>query len=83
MLSGALDLFQRRDVFDSLKDNTAAADAAIQRALAMADAPAGFAVMALGRLGTREFDLLSDADVLFVCDSGCGRDVVVVRLPSN
>ena len=24
--------------------------------------------MGLGRLGAREFDLLSDADVLFVCD---------------
>ena len=77
LLSGALDLFRRRDVFDSLKDNTAAADAAIRAATAMADAPAGFAVMALGRLGTSEFDLMSDADVLFVCDSGCGRDVVV------
>ncbi len=38
-LSGALDLFHRRDVFDSLKDNTAAADAAIRAALAMAGAP--------------------------------------------
>jgi glutamate-ammonia-ligase adenylyltransferase len=76
LLSGALDLFRRRDVFDSLKDNTAAADAAIRAATAMAGAPSGFAVMALGRLGTREFDLMSDADVLFVCDGGCGRDVV-------
>jgi glutamate-ammonia-ligase adenylyltransferase len=72
-LAGALDLFHRRNVFDSLKHNTAAADAAISAALAMAGAADGFAVMALGRLGTREFDLLSDADVLFVCDSGCNR----------
>ena len=77
LLSGALDLFHRRDVFDSLKDNTAAADTAIRAATAMAGAPAGFAVMALGRLGTREFDLMSDADVLFVCDSGCARDPVL------
>ena len=66
--SGARDLFQLRPVFDSLADSTAAADAAIQGALAMSGAPAGFAVMGLGRLGSREFDLLSDADVLFVCD---------------
>ena len=31
--------------------------------------------MALGRLGTHEFDLLSDADVLFVCDTGCDREL--------
>jgi glutamate-ammonia-ligase adenylyltransferase len=75
-LSGALDLFHRRDIFDSLKDNTAAADAAIEAALAMAGTPDGFAVMSLGRLGTREFDLLSDADVLFVCDGGCNRTII-------
>jgi glutamate-ammonia-ligase adenylyltransferase len=74
-LSGALDLFQRRDIFESLKDNTAAADAAMRAALSMANPPDGLAVMALGRLGTREFDLLSDADVLFVCDSGCNREL--------
>ena len=72
-VSGARDLFQVRDVFEGLSDNTAAADAAIQAALAMATAPTGFAVMGLGRLGAREFDLLSDADVLFVCDECCNN----------
>ncbi len=74
--SGALDLFHFREVFDSLRDNTAAADAAIQAALAIAGAPPGFAVMGLGRLGALEFDLLSDADVLFVCDEGCDREAL-------
>jgi glutamate-ammonia-ligase adenylyltransferase len=37
-------------------------------AFSMAGAPQGLAVMALGRLGSGEFDLLSDADVLFVCE---------------
>ena len=73
-LSGALDLFQLREVFDSLNDNTAAADSAIQAALAIAGADAGFSVMGLGRLGAREFDLLSDADVLFVCDETCNKE---------
>ena len=72
-LSGARDLFLLRDVFESLSDNTAAADAAIQAALAIAAAPSGFAVMGLGRLGACEFDLLSDADVLFVCDECCNN----------
>ena len=72
-VSGARDLFQPRNVFESLNDNTAAADAAIQSALVLADASSGFAVMGLGRLGAREFDLLSDADVLFVCDECCNN----------
>ena len=75
-VSGALDLFQLRNVFDSLSDNTAAADAAMQAALAIAGAPPGFAVMALGRLGAQEFDLLSDADVVFVCEESCNRDEI-------
>ena len=66
--SGAVDLFQQRDVFDSLAVNTAAADAAIQAALAIAGPAGRLSVMGLGRLGAREFDLLSDGDVLFVCD---------------
>jgi len=67
-------LFQRREVFDSLSDNTAAAETAIQAALALATSDAGFSVMGLGRLGAREFDLLSDADVLFVCDESCNKE---------
>jgi [glutamine synthetase] adenylyltransferase / [glutamine synthetase]-adenylyl-L-tyrosine phosphorylase len=67
-LSGARDLFLLREVFESLSDNTVAADAAIQAAFAVAGSPRGFAVVGLGRLGAREFDLLSDADVVFVRD---------------
>jgi glutamate-ammonia-ligase adenylyltransferase len=33
----------------------------------------GLAILALGRLGSREFDLLSDADLLFICDEGADR----------
>jgi [glutamine synthetase] adenylyltransferase / [glutamine synthetase]-adenylyl-L-tyrosine phosphorylase len=70
-LSGARDLFAGRRVFDSFSENTAAADAAVQAALAIADAPPGLSIMGLGRLGACEFDLLSDADVLFVADESC------------
>jgi glutamate-ammonia-ligase adenylyltransferase len=73
-LSGAVDLFQLRDVFDSLADNTSAADAAMQAALAIAGPAVRFSVMGLGRLGAREFDLLSDGDVLFVCDEHHDRE---------
>jgi glutamate-ammonia-ligase adenylyltransferase len=75
-ISGATDLFQMRDIFTSLDDNTAAADAALRAALAIAGPLPGFAVMGLGRLGAREFDLLSDADVLFVCGPDADKDAV-------
>jgi glutamate-ammonia-ligase adenylyltransferase len=64
--AGARDVLAPRRVYESLAETTAAADGAIAAALAAAGAPAGFAVLALGRLGTREFDVLSDADLLFL-----------------
>jgi glutamate-ammonia-ligase adenylyltransferase len=67
-VSGARDVYFSRSVFEALEENTIAADRALQSALAIAGPPSGFALMALGRLGSREFDLLSDADVLFVVD---------------
>jgi [glutamine synthetase] adenylyltransferase / [glutamine synthetase]-adenylyl-L-tyrosine phosphorylase len=42
---------------------------------ALAGKPHGLAVMALGRLGTWEFDLLSDADLLFVRDEALPPEV--------
>jgi glutamate-ammonia-ligase adenylyltransferase len=74
--SGARDMCQQRGVFEALKVNTSAADKAVQAALAIAEPPPGFAVMAVGRLGSCEFDLLSDADILFVADDACDRDSV-------
>jgi glutamate-ammonia-ligase adenylyltransferase len=64
--SGARDVVTGRKVYESLADSSAAADEAIGAAFAIAGQPAGLAVLALGRLGTREFDLLSDVDLLFV-----------------
>ncbi|MGA2001171.1 MAG: hypothetical protein ABSG52_14365 [Terriglobales bacterium] len=68
--SGARDAVEGRRVYESLAETTLAADEAIAAALAIAGSPPGLAVMALGRLGTAEFDLLSDADLLFVRDEG-------------
>jgi glutamate-ammonia-ligase adenylyltransferase len=56
-----------RDVYESFGDITVAAEDAIAAAFSMAGAPRGLAVMAVGRLGSGEFDLLSDADLFFVC----------------
>lgn len=46
------------------------AQQAIEAALKIAHAPESFAVMALGRLGLCEFDIASDADLLFVREAG-------------
>ena len=64
--SGAADILHARPVYDSLQHTTRVASDAISAACAIAGKPEGLAVLALGRLGTQEFDLLSDADVLFV-----------------
>jgi len=66
--SGARDVMRARPVWNALAETTEAADEVIRAALSILRPPPGFAVFALGRLGTCEHDLLSDADLLFVCD---------------
>jgi len=68
--AGARDIMELRDVYTALGSTTGAAEDAIAAAFGIAGAPAGLAVMALGRLGSGEFDVLSDADVLFVGAEG-------------
>jgi glutamate-ammonia-ligase adenylyltransferase len=70
---GARDVLELRTVYESFADITSAAADAMAAAFSMAGAPQGLAVMALGRLGSGEFDLLSDADVLFVCEEDGDR----------
>jgi [glutamine synthetase] adenylyltransferase / [glutamine synthetase]-adenylyl-L-tyrosine phosphorylase len=70
----AEDLIARRDIWELLAKYSDAADHALREALEIASVPDGFAVMALGRLGSREFDLLSDADILFVADESANRE---------
>jgi glutamate-ammonia-ligase adenylyltransferase len=66
--AGSRDVMELRPVYESLAEMSAAADGAIAAALAIAGEPPGFAVLTLGRLGSWEFDLASDADLLFVRD---------------
>ena len=68
LLANVRDLSTPQEISQILAANSQAADAALQDALELSSPPPGFAVMALGRLGSREFDVLSDADVLFVRD---------------
>ena len=74
--AGARDLAEQRSVYSSLSETTAAAEHAISAAFQIAGSPQGLAILALGRLGTREFDLLSDADLLFVCDASRNREAL-------
>jgi len=71
--SGARDIAELRPIYSSLAETTAAAEEAVTAAFGIAGAPKGLAVLALGRLGSREFDLLSDADLLFICDESQDR----------
>jgi glutamate-ammonia-ligase adenylyltransferase len=66
--SGARDILLKRCVYDSLAETTAIARETIAAAISLSAWPAGLAVFALGRLGTDEFDILSDADLVFVRD---------------
>lgn len=68
LASGARDVVECRQVYESLACTSGLAEDAIRVAFRIAGAPTGMAVLALGRLGTREFDILSDADLLFVAD---------------
>ena len=74
--AGARDLAEQRSVYSSLSETTAAAEHAISAAFQIAGSPQGLSILALGRLGTREFDLLSDADLLFVCDASRNREAL-------
>jgi glutamate-ammonia-ligase adenylyltransferase len=66
LAEGARDVAGVRDVYSSLAATTAGAEDAIAAAFGIAEQPSGLAVFALGRLGTGEFDVASDADLLFV-----------------
>ncbi|HZR32847.1 MAG TPA: hypothetical protein VFA76_13460 [Terriglobales bacterium] len=66
--SGAADILDLRPVYYSLCSSTLVAEQCIRAALTISGQPPGLAILAFGRLGTSEFDLLSDADVLFVRD---------------
>lgn len=74
--SGARDLAELRPIYSSLAETTTAAEDAISAAFGIAGAPAGLAVLALGRLGSREFDVLSDTDLLFICDPAKDRQAL-------
>ena len=64
--SGARDVLYGRSAADAMLENSSIADGAIRSALEIAEGGRAIAIFALGRLGTMEFDIASDADLIFV-----------------
>lgn len=62
----AQDIVSHRPAFASMRENSRLADHAIECALRLVHGEQSLAIFALGRLGTDEFDIASDADLLFV-----------------
>lgn len=79
-------LLEARPAWETLRQYSEDLERVIRQALEAADAPVGFAVMAVGRLATCELDALSDADLVFLrsaeCDSEraelCARSLVAM-----
>lgn len=76
LASAARDIAEQRPIYSSLAETTAAAEDALGAAFGMVGPSKGIAILAVGRLGSREFDLLSDADLLFVCDETANRSAL-------
>lgn len=74
--AGAKDIVKHRSVYQSLSEMTSAAEDAIAAAWEIAGAPENLAVMVLGRLGSFEFDVLSDADIIFMCEEAQDREAL-------
>ncbi len=66
--AGTRDLMEFRPVYRALAEMTEAAEGAIVAATGITGSGDNLAVLALGRLGSSEFDVASDADLLFVRD---------------
>jgi glutamate-ammonia-ligase adenylyltransferase len=67
-------LLEEMPVWEALREYSQKFDLILQQALEAADAPAGFAVLAVGRLATCELDVLSDADLVFLRSAECDSE---------
>jgi glutamate-ammonia-ligase adenylyltransferase len=67
-------ILEKRPVWEILRRHSQGFDLILQQALRAAEAPEGFAVMAVGRLGTCELDAVSDADLVFLRGAECASD---------
>jgi [glutamine synthetase] adenylyltransferase / [glutamine synthetase]-adenylyl-L-tyrosine phosphorylase len=75
---GAEDILSPGPALRSMLATTRLGDAAIRGALRMVEGEGSLAVFTLGRLGTNEFDIASDADLLFIRDPDSSEDAARV-----
>jgi glutamate-ammonia-ligase adenylyltransferase len=70
----ARSLLERRPIWEILNKHSQAFDGILRRAFQALSPPEGMALMAVGRLGTNELDLVSDADLVFLRGAGCSAE---------
>jgi glutamate-ammonia-ligase adenylyltransferase len=71
---GARDVIAPRPGLQSMRETSALAEIAIGKALKIGGAEDTLAIFALGRLGTSEFDIASDADLIFLRGADSDED---------
>jgi glutamate-ammonia-ligase adenylyltransferase len=67
-------LLEEMPVWEILREYSQSFELILRQALEAADAPEGFAVLAVGRLATCELDVLSDADLVFLRSADCDSE---------
>lgn len=72
--SAGSSLLEDLSVWEVLGEHSRCFDSIFQRTLAATEVPDGFAVFAVGRLGTCELDVLSDADLVFLRGAECASE---------
>jgi glutamate-ammonia-ligase adenylyltransferase len=65
---------EERTVWEILREHSQSLDQIVRQALDGVGAPEGFAVFAVGRLGTCELDAVSDADLVFLRTAECSSE---------
>lgn len=67
-------LLEAKPIWEVLREHSRSLDRILEKALDAVEPPRGFAVFAVGRLGTCELDVLSDADLVFLRSSECDAE---------
>jgi glutamate-ammonia-ligase adenylyltransferase len=68
-------ILEERPVWEILREHSQSLDRILCQALSAVNAPEDFAVFAVGRLGSCELDVLSDADLVFLRSAECNPEV--------
>ncbi len=72
---GARDILGYADFLQTVAEISDFAEACVRAALAICEAPAGFAVIGMGKLGGRELNYASDIDLIFMHDDHVDQSI--------